>query len=193
MNSFRPLCLAALALGALWPTGAWGLSVDQVLKLRQAGVGDATIGVMLDNELAAARQGASGRYEVGGAAGKGLIIYRAVSPQGQVDYPVEVVEAGAAMDQVGVALNAPRRAAKPATGGGLTLQLRSYRQEDEAREYMAVLAQKGVQAQTARVDLGERGVWHRVFVTGLADKAAAQALGASLQKQGLAESYWIGQ
>lgn len=179
-----------LILGLALP--CWALSVDQVLKLRKAGVGDATIRKMIENEIAAAKSGTTGRYVVKSGDGREVIVYSAKSAKGggAQDYEVDVVEDGANPDRISVILDQPRRANVGTVG--VALQLGSFRTAAEARALSGRLADNNVDAKTMRVDLGEKGIWHRVLVDGFANKAQAEAKGEALQRSGLIKDFWVG-
>ncbi len=169
----------------------WALSVDQVLALRKAGVGDDTIRKMIENEIAAAKSGNTGRYEIQTGPDRSVIVYSAKSAKGgDQSYQVDVVEQGANPDRISTILAAPRRANVGAVG--VALQLGSFRSAGEARALADKLTAKNVESRTMRVDLGEKGIWYRVLIDGFDNKDQAKAKGDALRKSGLIKDYWVG-
>lgn len=77
------LILAGLVLWLMAPAGPAGaLTADQALKLRQAGVSDETIQMLIDNEMSQAGGAGQGRYVLKqGRAGES-IVYQAGSSEG---------------------------------------------------------------------------------------------------------------
>lgn len=194
--------LAGALAAALCAGPAPALTVDQVVKLRQAGVSNETIEMLLAAELKAKRQGGVGHYVRKQADGREVVVYEASTPRGVVDYPVDTpVDAGGgamtAMDRASVILGAPRREAKagkaaPARAGRateFTLHLASFKSAGRADKMVAALQAKGVPARSSQVDLGDKGVWHRVLAGSYATVDAADEAGQTLKTKGDIESY----
>lgn len=75
------ICGLGLVLATAVPTGA--LTTEQVLQLRQAGVSDETIQMLIDNEMAQAGGAGPGRYVVKQGRGGESIVYQAGSAGGE--------------------------------------------------------------------------------------------------------------
>lgn len=186
------MIIATLCLCLAMACPAWALSVDQVIKLRQAGVSDRLIQKLIQNEIATSRQGGLGRYVVTQEGGRQVIVYEAATPRGVVQYPLDESQGGG-VSRMSAALGAPapkaghRRAVKAkANSGRYTLHLSSYRNLNLAQKQLAQLKAKGVKARIQRVDLPGKGRWHRILVGNYQTKAAAKAAGEKLsQKAGL--------
>lgn len=189
MKLLRRLCrrwwapIAVVAVLAAGSPPAAALSVDQVLRLRRAGVSDRLIRSMISHELAVARQGGVGRYLVRQAGGREIIVYYAASAGGVSQTPLPLTGTLAASPQVRRTLGAQTSAAA-ATKGVYSLHLASYRSQDQARQHVARLEQKGVSAWVQAVDLKEKGRWYRVLVGRFAQRAAAEQQGRKLRQAG---------
>jgi len=89
---------------------------------------------------------------------------------------------------------APRPAAPVATGSGdFVVQVASVRSYEAATDVWASVSQKfsseivsGLYSDIAQVDLGDKGIFYRLRVAGLADKAAAQQLCTQFKARGQA-------
>jgi cell division septation protein DedD len=76
------------------------------------------------------------------------------------------------------------KAAAPADAGGdYLVQAASFRNSEDARVLQAKLGQKGYAAFTEEAQLGEKGVWYRVYVGPVASTAAADAVVARLKAE----------
>jgi hypothetical protein len=180
---------AALVCLALGGSSARALTVDQVVALRKAGVSNKLIEMMIQHENQVRAQGGVGRYVIKQSQGNDIIVYRASSPRGVVDYPVSQELPGAADRRFGVVLDASpapartRRAAvsrknKPAVRGKLfTLHLASFRDSARAAKELKALKAKGVAARLVSVDLPGKGRWSRVLAGKFAEKSQAEARG----------------
>lgn len=83
--------------------------------------------------------------------------------------------------------NTPRPAGQTptstSTGGDYVLQLGSFRSAQDAERLKAQLALKGIQTNIQTVTINDGQTYHRVR-TGTYEKAAAQSMRASLERQG---------
>ncbi len=192
-------CLAASPAGAL--------SADQVLKLRQAGVSDETIRMLIENEMAQAGQ--PGRYVVDSGGGSQRILYQAGS--GGAAAPLPLTPEQAADPNLGLILGAqPRqdlviREERPEvsqplplsqgqtviTHRGYVLLLESHRNLDPAEKRARDLNAQGIAAKVESVDLGEKGRWYRVVHGSFPDREAAQAKGEEIKRLGGVDGYTI--
>jgi len=73
----------------------------------------------------------------------------------------------------------PSRVTSTPAGGGYVVQIASFKKPEQARDLRSRLAGKGYVTFVQSADLGNKGVWHRVYAgpyteRGLADKAAAR-------------------
>jgi hypothetical protein len=179
------LCLAAPAAG---------LTVDQVVALKKAGVGEKTIQSMIRTEMEVRARGGVGTYAVEGADG-GMVVYRAASPGGVVDYPwPDTRGRGGRLQQAARAVGADLPPAqRPGRGGegAYTLHLSSFRDPDRARRAATELRSRGVDARVAAVDLGAKGRWHRVLVGQFPKRRTAQQKGSQLKKAGSIGSFRV--
>ena len=77
---------------------------------------------------------------------------------------------------------------KTAAGGvntheaGLTIQVYSFQDKNRAEASLQVLKNNGYQASLVMSDLGKRGIWWRVRIGGIADKAAARKMLDEIRK-----------
>jgi hypothetical protein len=170
---------------------AAGLTVDQVIALKKAGVGEKTIQRMIRTEMEVRSRGGTGRYVVSGDHG-GMVVYRAASPGGVVDYPwPETGDRPQRLRRAAEAVGADLPPARAAAGGGYTLHLSSFRDRDRATKEARRLRQKGVRARVAAVDLGRKGRWHRVLAEGYDSRAAARKRGERLKNAGSIGSFRV--
>lgn len=191
MNIALTGCRLLPLLFVLIAAPGWALTVDQVLKLRKAGVSDTTIRQMIENEIAAAKAGTTGVYEVQSGKGRSVIVYSAKSAKGGAgNYEVNVSEQVGNPDRISTILGQPRRA--NAATLGIALQLGSFRSAAEARALADKLLNKKLEAKTMRVDLGEKGIWYRVLIDGFNNKGQAQTRGEALRKSGVINDFWVG-
>ncbi|MFH1057328.1 MAG: SPOR domain-containing protein [Pseudomonadota bacterium] len=80
------ICVTGLLLAAAQPAGA--LTTEQVLKLRQAGVSDATIQMLIDHEMRTAGAG-PGRYVVKpGRSGESIVFQAGSAGSGETALPL---------------------------------------------------------------------------------------------------------
>lgn len=188
------------ALATLWAGAAGALTVDQVIRLKKAGVSETVIQQMIDTEMKVAAQGGLGTYTKRLESGREVIVYQAVTPRGVVEYPLpEWDRSAGGVDPRGVVLGVERRdRPSQALGGshgrtvkGYALHLMSFQDQARADRAAAKLAAKGVTARVAPVDLGEKGRWYRVLVGDYPDRARAEAGGAALKKAGNLDSYRV--
>ena len=203
------IILAGLALlaGCLAANPAQALTADQVLRLRQAGVSDETIRMLIENEMAQAGQ--PGRYVVDSGGGNQRILYQAGS--GGAATPLPLTPEQAADPHLGLILGVrPRQdlvireerpvvsQALPLSQGrtvithrGYVLLLESHRNLDPAEKRARELSAQGIAAKVESVDLGEKGRWYRVVHGSFADREAAQAKGEELKRVGGVDSYSV--
>lgn len=78
----------------------------------------------------------------------------------------------------------------PASGGSAQVQIAALKSQAEAEAMWKTLSSKndvlkGKSHAVVKADLGDKGVFYRLRVTGLADKAAAAKLCSSLQSRGV--------
>ncbi len=195
----------ALALALAAPAAA--LSVDQVVALKKAGVSEQTIRKMIETEIKVRSMGGVGSYTVRQQGGDEWIVYQAATPQGVVDYPwdSEQYYPAANLGQVAAVLNtnSPRatsaktkaaaktKTARKVPAKGYTLHLSSYQKEAGAKEEIAKLAKKGVQAKMESVDIPGKGRWHRVLVGSFDSKDQARTQGQRLAKSGSIDSFRV--
>ena len=190
--------LVALVLGA---APAWGLTVDQVVALRKAGVSNQTIQLMIQHENRVRLQGGVGRYVVKQMGGRQTIVYQASSPSGVEDYPISQVPAGGQKSDIVKVLSAaaPKavsgkaraRSSRKSAAALYTLHLSSFRDLDRARKARARLEAKGVQARLATVDLPGKGRWHRLLLGRFSSREQARAEGEQLKQAGRISSFRI--
>jgi cell division septation protein DedD len=201
------LTLAALAVSLALAAPAKALSVDQVIALKKAGVSEETIRKMIQTEIKVRSMGGVGSYTVRTKGGDEWIVYEAATPQGVVDYPwdSEQYYPAANLGQVAAVLNpkhsraagsktqpaAKAKAAGSSSAKGYTLHLSSYQKEAGAKEEVAKLAQKGVQARIESVDIPGKGHWHRVLVGSFDSKDQARSQGQRLAKSGSIDSFRV--
>ena len=102
------LALMTAVLLAPAPDPARALTVDQVIGLRKAGISNELIEKMIESEMAAQARGGIGKYVIKQSGGREVIVYRASTPRGVVDYPLEGVDAPG-VDRLGVALGIEAR------------------------------------------------------------------------------------
>lgn len=199
-------CLAVwlLALGA--PPAA-ALTAQQVLKLRQAGVSDETIRILIETEMAQAGQ--PGRYLVDSGHGGQRILYQAGSATAGAPLPLTPEQAadpnlrvilGAQPDQ-DLVIHEPRPVVSQAlplsqgrtltTSRSYVLLLESHRNLAPAEKRARDLTVQGIEAKVESVDLGEKGRWYRVVHGGFPDREAAQAQGEELKRVGGVDSYTV--
>lgn len=176
--------MVVLATVMAWAAPAGALSVEQVLRLRQAGVSDRLIQDMLRQELAVARQGGVGRYVVRQAGGRETIVYYAASATGAFAQPLPLAGDLAGSPQVRQALGAHHPSPAATAAGYYTLHLASHRSPKEAEAQVARLKAKGVSARVQAVDLKQKGRWHRVLLGRFKQRAAAQEQGRKLRQAG---------
>jgi len=79
----------------------------------------------------------------------------------------------------------PRKAQAPKARGTWTVCAASFRKKAMAEKFAARLAKQGLPATVGRVDLGKRGVWHRVCVGEFASLAEARGQYQQWERQGL--------
>ncbi len=195
--------LAALVILVLGAVPARGLTVDQVVALRKAGVSNQTIQLMIQHENRVRLQGGVGRYVVKQMDGRQTIVYQASSPSGVEDYPIGQVPPGgsgqgggvakvlSAVAPKGTAVGARSRASSRSAAAPYTLHISSYRQIERARRARAQLEAQGVQARLATVDLPGKGRWHRVLVGRFSSRAKARAQGEKLKQAGRISSFRV--
>ena len=210
-----PLCLhIARLLGAavlaamlmvLARTPAAALTADQVIALRKAGISNELIVKMIESEMEAQARGGIGKYVIKQKDGGETIVYRASTPRGVVDYPLEGI-AAPGVDRMGVVLGIDKRE-YPATGKPApaqakpgakaskqrryTLHIASFRKEPYAQKQLAALKSKGVKARVQMVDLPGKGRWYRLLAGDFATKTQARAQGDLLLRTKSIESFKI--
>ncbi len=79
----------------------------------------------------------------------------------------------------------PRRAQATRARGAWTVCAASFRKKAMAEKFAARLAKQGLPATVGRVDLGKRGVWHRVCVGEFASLPEARGQYQQWERQGL--------
>lgn len=67
--------------------------------------------------------------------------------------------------------------------GGYLVQAAAFRRSEDARALQAKLGRKGYSAFTEAVDLGEKGIWYRVYIGPFANAATADAAVARLKAE----------
>ena len=67
-------------------------------------------------------------------------------------------------------------------GAGFTIQVYSFQDRNRAEGALQALKNNGYHAFLVMSDLGEKGVWYRVRVGGIADKAAARKMLDKIRK-----------
>ncbi len=194
----RALMLALglwLGLGAL---PALGLTVEQVIALKKAGLSDDLIQRLIEHETKLRLQGGGGRYVLKQESGGEVIVYEARTPRGVVDYPLEGLDAenaGRVAGALGLerrpagagpaAGGAPREGKAAKAGGGkgpYTLHLASFQKEDQAGRLREELKAKGMEARVAAVDLPGKGRWYRVVTGSYPSLAEAQAQAEAVKR-----------
>ncbi len=190
-----------LVLGLLvWSGWAWGLTVDQVIALKRAGVSEKLIRAMIRTEMKVRARGGIGRYLVELKDGRQVIVYQAASPRGVVDYrleqgapPADPATTAAVVAALGAPPPAAGRAKARARAAarGYTLHLASFRREPRARGMVRALAAKGVAARVQAVDLGAKGRWYRVLAGRFPSRKQAQAQGEKLERAGSISSFRV--
>jgi len=116
---------------------------------------------------------------------------KAVRPRVEITTPAPKP---AAKPKPSVTAPAPRQSAPVATGSGdFVVQVASVRSYEAATDVWASVSQKfsneivsGLYSDIAQVDLGDKGIFYRLRVAGLADKTAAQQLCAQFKARGQA-------
>lgn len=116
------------------------------------------------------------------------------TPEPVVDTPVRepIVERPAVTPPTRPAASAPTTSAVASRKSDWVVQVSSTRSEADARAVWTSLQQKfpglvsGTYADVKRADLGDKGIYYRTRVAGLADKSAAQSLCNSFKAAGQA-------
>ena len=116
---------------------------------------------------------------------------RAVSPRVEVTTPAPKP---VAKPKPSVTVTAPRTATPVATGDGdYLVQVASLRSAEAAADSWVTLSRKfnnelvsGLYSDIAQADLGDKGIFYRLRVAGLADKNAAEQLCAQFKARGQA-------
>lgn len=196
-----------LLLGGLTAPPAQALTAQQVLKLRQAGVSDETIRMLIENEMAQAGQ--PGRYLVDSGGDGQRILYQAGSSGAAAPLPLSPEQA--ADPNLGLILGAQPHQdlvvkeerpqvsqALPLSQGqtvtthrGYVLLLESHRNLDPAKKRARELSAQGIEAKVESVDLGEKGRWYRVVHGQFPDRETAKAKGEELKRVGGVDSYSV--
>lgn len=197
MKKISAAAILALALAGFWAGQARALSVEQVIKLRKAGVSNQIIQQMIDTEMAVQRQGGVGRYVAQTGGGREVIVYRASSPRGVVDYPLADGDSPG-VNRMSAALGMERRQStqpvvrKQRSGSGrYSLHLASFRKKANAEKMLAGLKAKGLEARLEDVTIPGKGLWHRVMLGDYQAKAQAQAKGEALHKDGKISNFLV--
>ncbi|KIX13432.1 SPOR domain-containing protein [Dethiosulfatarculus sandiegensis] len=194
-KSFFYWLVAGLFFSLLTGLPAKALTVEQVIKLRRAGISNKTIAIMLENETRVRKRGGVGRYVVSGPQGSEVIVYQASTPGGVSDYHVDVPLHAGGVDRMSVVLGTEKRTppkfASNHGGSGFTLHLASFKKKDYADQEVRKLNQNGVQARLAAVDLGGKGRWQRLLVGKYRTRKAAKAAAEILKNQGKITSYRV--
>ena len=200
-----PISAALLALAIAAPAPA--LSVDQVIRLRKAGVSNETIANMLDAETKSRQQGYIGQYVVRQKSGKKTVVYEASSNQGIVEYPTTAAEEAGGVEPVSTVLGFPSRVrvqggvvsktsgqevSQALPGGGYTVHLTSYRNRKYAQRDAEVFKSKGLDATVNEVQVKDKGVMYRVSVGSFKNSKAAKAYGQQLKTGGKVSGFWVG-
>jgi cell division septation protein DedD len=159
---------------------------------------------MIETEIKVQAQGGrSGRYVIKQADGSEVIVYRASTPRGVVEYPVPLgpesegvgQRLSAALDNKPVSAGpAPAASAAKTSSkktGRYTLHLASFQNQTYAREQLQALKAKGVEARLQGVDIPGRGHWHRLLVGKFSSRAQARAEGDKLRNQGSITSFRV--
>jgi cell division septation protein DedD len=107
-------------------------------------------------------------------------------PTAAATKPAPPVKTAAAKSDPPKKTEAPAKSAAPpappaAAGGAFVVQAAAFREAADAGSLRERLAGKGYAAYTQEANLGEKGVWHRVYVGPFATTEAAQAAAARLQ------------
>lgn len=205
MRHPRVLALAALLAGLLATAPAWGLSVQQVLDLRKAGVSDQLIQVMIAHEMERAAQGGQGGqspYTVRMQGGSEVIVYHAGSAQAPADYTLDMDPAwrgspglsGLLGPGLGLQPSQPLPAAQERDthpSRRYTLLLESLRDLEAAKRKAGELNAEGIEARVESVDLGGQGRWYRVLHGRFDHLEAAREQGEKLRQVGGIETYTV--
>jgi hypothetical protein len=195
------LALAGLCCGS---GPAWGLSVEQVLALKKAGVGEKTIQALMEAENAAQARGAVGVYTLRPFAGREWIVYEASSARGVEEYPLDLDPASPDLARVGQVLGAgapqtqpiaPRPVAQaPSGGAGYALLLARHETRSAAEALVRALVANGLLARLLPVDEPDHLRRFLVLAGSYPDQAEARAQGERLRREGrIAEFQVIGQ
>ena len=208
-HRFHAILMTLLALMGLGLAGnAPALTVDQVIRLKEAGVSNETIAQMLDAETKSRKMGYAGRYVVRQKTGKQVVVYEASNNKGVVEYPSNAAQEAGGVDRVTTALGFPTRVsvqegsisgsqghevsqALPGSGG-YTVHLTSYKNRDLAQREAALLKNNGLQAMVSKVEVKDKGTMYRVSVGSFKNSKAAKAHGEMLKSSGKVNSYWVG-
>jgi cell division septation protein DedD len=212
MGKLYWLLIAVLLLHAA-PAGA--LTTAQVLELKKAGVSEAIIQKLIDNEMRAARQGSQGRYTVRQSGGGEVIVYQAGGSSGsQEEYPLEMDPAwrdsrgmrvilgktprgdvltgqDQPAPQASQALPGSQGQTKSSPNGRYTLLLESHRELAAATKRAKDLSAEGVEARVESVDLGTQGRWYRVLHGHFTEREQAEGQGEKLREVGGIGSYTV--
>ena len=204
-----------MAVLVLYAAPAEGLSPQQVLELKKAGVSEAIIQKIIDNEMAQAGRGGAGRYVVRQSGGREVIVYQARSAGGLEEYPLEmdpawrdsrgmrvilgktprgdVVMGQEASQAREVSQDPPgsRGQTKTTPGGRYTLLLESHRELEAATKRAKALGAEGVEARVESVDLGSQGRWYRVLHGHFKEREQAEGQGDKLREAGGIGSYTV--
>jgi cell division septation protein DedD len=197
------VALAGLGL----PAPAWGLSVEQVLALKKAGVGEKTIQALIQAENAAQARGATGVYTLRPFAGREWIVYEASSPLGVEEYPLDLDPAAPDLSRVAQTLgarpaqNAPTapveagpRTQAHAGGAGYALLLASHEKRARAEAQVRELVASGLLARLLPVQEPGQDRRYLVLAGSYPDQAEARAQGERLRQEGrVGEFQVIGQ
>jgi cell division septation protein DedD len=89
---------------------------------------------------------------------------------------------------------APKPAARTATAEpsrSFAIQVFSSTSKETADLAIARLRKAGLNAEIARVDLGDKGTWYRIRLQNYSSRAEAVAEGERLRSSGLIKEYWV--
>ncbi len=194
---------AGLALLVAQPLPALALSVEQVLALKKAGVGEKTIRALMEAEDAAQARGHGGSYVIRPFGGREWIVYESSTARGVEEYPLDLDPARADLKGVGRVLRARSASgARPAPGEGqpsrqpagrqgYTLLLASLAERPPAERQVKDLVSRGLLARLLPVDEPGQGRRYLVLAGAFPDQAEAQAEGTRLRQEGKIGDYQV--
>jgi cell division septation protein DedD len=73
--------------------------------------------------------------------------------------------------------------------GAYTINIASFRQKENAEQYVQELKQMGIEAFDWEIDLPQKGKWHRVSVGGFSTRQEAEDYAGDLKQKGISDTF----